>query len=125
MFVKNVKPAVAVLNGVTVIAPLAVAEVADSDHGALALIEAGHLVRVGGAEVPQEAQQEIPQEVPQETAETEADETAQEFAETAETDEIPQQPEAEAAETAQQTEPEAEETAKAAKPARRSEAKGG
>ena len=41
MFVKNVKPAVVVLNGQTVIAPLEVVEVDGKDNGVKSLIESG------------------------------------------------------------------------------------
>lgn len=43
MLVKNIKPAVVVLNGMTVLAPMQEAEVVDNDAGVLSLVESGHL----------------------------------------------------------------------------------
>ena len=43
MLIKNIKPAVVVLNGMTVLAPMQEAEVADNDAGVLSLVESGHL----------------------------------------------------------------------------------
>ena len=43
MLVKNIKPAVVVLNGMTVLAPMQEVEVADDDVGVLSLVESGHL----------------------------------------------------------------------------------
>lgn len=53
MFVKNVKPAVVVLNGQTVIPPLAVVEVDGENSGVQSLIESGHLVEASEAETPE------------------------------------------------------------------------
>ncbi|OAM31667.1 hypothetical protein A7P96_05120 [Eikenella sp. NML03-A-027] len=58
MFVKNVKPAVVVLNGQTVIAPLEVVEVDGKDNGVKSLIESGHLVEAAEAETPQQTEAE-------------------------------------------------------------------
>lgn len=43
MLIKNIKPAVVVLNGMTVLAPMQEAEVVDNDAGVLSLVESGHL----------------------------------------------------------------------------------
>ena len=43
MLVKNIKPAVVVLNGMTVLAPMQEVEVSDDDAGVLSLVESGHL----------------------------------------------------------------------------------
>ena len=43
MLIKNIKPAVVVLNGMTVLAPMQEAEVADNDAGVLSLVESGHV----------------------------------------------------------------------------------
>lgn len=43
MLIKNIKPAVVVLNGMMVLAPMQEAEVADNDAGVLSLVESGHL----------------------------------------------------------------------------------
>ena len=43
MLVQNIKPAVVVLNGMTVLAPMQEAEVVDNDAGVLSLVESGHL----------------------------------------------------------------------------------
>ena len=43
MLIKNIKPAVVVLNGMTVLAPMQEAEVVDDDAGVLSLVESGHL----------------------------------------------------------------------------------
>ena len=43
MLIKNIKPAVVVLNGMTVLAPMQEAEVADDDAGVLSLVESGYL----------------------------------------------------------------------------------
>ena len=43
MLIKIIKPAVVVLNGMTVLAPMQEAEVADNDAGVLSLVESGHL----------------------------------------------------------------------------------
>lgn len=43
MLIKNIKPAVVVLNGMTVLAPMQEAEVADNDAGVLSLVESGYL----------------------------------------------------------------------------------
>ncbi|MDO4657905.1 hypothetical protein [Kingella sp. (in: b-proteobacteria)] len=43
MLIKNIKPAVVVLNGITVLAPMQEAEVADDDAGVLSLVESEHL----------------------------------------------------------------------------------
>ena len=56
MFVKNVKPAVVVLNGQTVIPPLAVVEVDGENSGVQSLIESGHLVEASEAETPQQTE---------------------------------------------------------------------
>lgn len=56
MFVKNVKPAVVVLNGQTVIPPLAVVEVDGENIGVQSLIENGHLVEASEAETPQQTE---------------------------------------------------------------------
>lgn len=56
MFVKNVKPAVVVLNGQTVIPPLAVVEVDGENSGVQSLIENGHLVEASEAETPQQTE---------------------------------------------------------------------
>lgn len=56
MFVKNVKPAVVVLNGQTVIPPLAVVEVDGENSGVQSLIESGHLVEASVAETPQQTE---------------------------------------------------------------------
>lgn len=58
MFVKNVKPAVVVLNGQTVIPPLAVVEVDGENSGVQSLIESGHLVEASVAETPQQTEAE-------------------------------------------------------------------
>lgn len=58
MFVKNVKPAVVVLNGQTVIPPLAVVEVDGENSGVQSLIESGHLVEASEAETPQQTEAE-------------------------------------------------------------------
>lgn len=47
MLIKNIKPAVVVLNGMTVLAPMQEAEVADDDAGVLSLVESGHLEVLG------------------------------------------------------------------------------
>ena len=56
MFVKNVKPAVVVLNGQTVIPPLAVVEVDGENSGVQSLIESGYLVEASEAETPQQTE---------------------------------------------------------------------
>ena len=56
MFVKNVKPAVVVLNGQTVIPPLAVVEVDGENIGVQSLIESGHLVEASETETPQQTE---------------------------------------------------------------------
>lgn len=43
MLIKNIKPAVVVLNGMTVLAPMQEAEVSDDDAGVLSLVESGYL----------------------------------------------------------------------------------
>ena len=43
MLVKNIKPAVVVLNGMMVLAPMQEVEVADDDAGVLSLVESGYL----------------------------------------------------------------------------------
>lgn len=58
MFVKNVKPAVVVLNGQTVIPPLAVVEVDGENSGVQSLIESGHLVEASETETPQQTEAE-------------------------------------------------------------------
>ena len=63
MFVKNVKPAVVVLNGQTVIAPLEVVEVDGHDTGVKSLIESGHLVEATKAEIPQQTEAAAAEEV--------------------------------------------------------------
>jgi len=63
MFVKNVKPAVVVLNGQTVIAPLEVVEVDGKDNGVKSLIESGHLVEATKAEIPQQTEAAAAEEV--------------------------------------------------------------
>jgi hypothetical protein len=47
MLIKNIKPAVVVLNGMMVLAPMQEAEVADNDAGVLSLVESGHLEVLG------------------------------------------------------------------------------
>jgi hypothetical protein len=68
MFVKNVKPAVVVLNGQTVIAPLEVVEVDGKDNGVKSLIESGHLVEATKAETPQQTEAEATEEAGEDTA---------------------------------------------------------
>lgn len=68
MFVKNVKPAVVVLNGETVIAPLEVVEVDGKDNGVKSLIESGHLVEATKAETPQQTEAESKEEAGEDTA---------------------------------------------------------
>ena len=63
MFVKNVKPAVVVLNRQTVIAPLEVVEVDGKDNGVKSLIESGHLVEATKAEIPQQTEAAAAEEV--------------------------------------------------------------
>ena len=53
MLVKNIKPAVVVLNGMTVLAPMQEAEVADNDAGVLSLVESGHLAVLDEAPKPE------------------------------------------------------------------------
>lgn len=92
MFVKNVKPAVVVLNGQTVIPPLAVVEVDGENSGVQSLIESGHLVEASVAETPQQTEAETGEDA--KTGEGSENENSEEIEpETTETPETPEKPE--------------------------------
>ena len=92
MFVKNVKPAVVVLNGQTVIPPLAVVEVDGENSGVQSLIESGHLVEASEAETPQQTEAGTGEDAKTgEDGENENSEVVE--TETTETQETPEKPE--------------------------------
>lgn len=92
MFVKNVKPAVVVLNGQTVIPPLAVVEVDGENSGVQSLIESGHLVEASEAETPQQTEAGTGEDAKTgEGGENENSEVVE--TETTETQETPEKPE--------------------------------